>query len=158
VIRRDDALKEEILRPMFGEEWPRERTFPSRTVSDGERLDLGGASFTVLDLGPGESPHDSIWFLGDDRRTIFSGDQASDRTHAYLAACFYDEWLANLARLRDELPDDATLHVGHGGRLTPAHFDVQREYVETFLDAVRSADWAEPDAARAAVVERMTRL
>jgi glyoxylase-like metal-dependent hydrolase (beta-lactamase superfamily II) len=23
VIRRDDALKEEILRPMFGDEWPR---------------------------------------------------------------------------------------------------------------------------------------
>ena len=56
VIRRDDALKEEILRPMFGDEWPLERTFPTRTVPDGERLELGGASFTVFDLGPGESP------------------------------------------------------------------------------------------------------
>lgn len=158
VIRRDDALKEEILRPMFGEEWPRERTFPNRTVSDGERVDLGGVSFTVLDLGPGESPHDSIWFLGDERRTVFLGDQVYDRKHAYLADGFLDEWLGHLERLRQELPADATLHVGHGGPVTPAHFESQREYIETFADAVRTADWSQPDAARAAVVERMTRL
>jgi len=158
VIRRDDALKEEILRPMFGEEWPRRRAFPNRTVSDGETVALGGASVTVADLGPGESPHDSIWFLDDERRTIFLGDQVYDHKHAYLADGFYDEWLSNLERLRQELPADATLHIGHGGPVTPAHFEWQREYVETFLDAVRSADWSQPDKARAAVVERMTRL
>jgi glyoxylase-like metal-dependent hydrolase (beta-lactamase superfamily II) len=158
VIRRDDALKEEILRPMFGEEWPRERTFPNRTVLDGESVDLGGVSFTVLDLGPGESPHDSIWFLGDERRTVFLGDQVYDRKHAYLADGFLDEWLGHLERLRQELPADATLHVGHGEPVTPAHFEPQREYIETFADAVRTADWSQPDAARAAVVERMTRL
>src|SRR5262249_47442009 len=63
VIRRDDAAKEVILRPMFGEEWPRARAFPNRTVRDGERVTLGGAHFTVTDLGPGESPHDSLWVL-----------------------------------------------------------------------------------------------
>lgn len=158
VIRRDDALKEEILRPMFGEEWPRRRAFPNRTVSDGETVALGGASVTVADLGPGESPHDSIWFLDDERRTVFLGDQVYDHKHAYLADGFYNEWLSNLERLRQELPADATLHIGHGGPVTPAHFEWQREYVETFLDAVRSADWSQPDKARAAVVERMTRL
>ncbi|MGH3038036.1 MAG: MBL fold metallo-hydrolase [Gaiellaceae bacterium] len=158
VIRRDDAVKEEILRPMFGEEWPRERTFPNRAVSDGETLELGGARFTVLDLGPGESPHDSIWFLGDDRRTVFLGDQVYDRKHAYLADGFHQEWLGHLERLRDELPADATLHIGHGGPVTPAHFDKQREYVETFVEVVRSADWSQPDAAKASVVERMTSI
>jgi hypothetical protein len=29
VIRRDDALKEQILRPMFGDEWPQQRMFPT---------------------------------------------------------------------------------------------------------------------------------
>jgi len=158
VIRRDDALKEEILRPMFGDEWPRERTFPNRTVADGETLELGGAQFTVHDLGPGESPHDSIWFLGHERRTVFLGDQIYDHKHAYLADGFYDEWLAHLERLRQELPLDATLHIGHGGPVTPAHRNWQREYVETFVEAVRQADWSQPDRARAAVVERMTRL
>jgi hypothetical protein len=56
------------------------------------------------------------------------------------------------------LPADAGLHIGHGGPVTPAHFDAHREYIETFVDAVRNADWSQPDAARAAVVERMTRL
>ena len=158
VIRRDDALKEEILRPMFGDEWPRERVFPTRIVSDGERVDLGGTSFTVLDLGPGESPHDSIWLLGDERRTVFLGDQVYDRKHAYLADGFFEEWLGHLDRLQRELPGDATLHIGHGGPVTPARFDAQRQYIETFVDAVRSADWSQPEDARAAVVERMTTL
>ena len=30
---------------------------------------------------------------------------------------------------------DATLHLGHGGPVTPAHLGWQREYIETFLDA-----------------------
>ena len=156
VIRRDDALKEEILRPMFGDEWPRERMFPTRIVSDAEWVDLGDTSFTVLDLGPGESPHDSVWFLGDERRTVFLGDQVYDRKHAYLADGFFEEWLGHLDRLQRELPADATLHVGHGGPVTPDRFDEQRLYVESFIDAVRSADWSQPDNARAAVVQRMT--
>lgn len=158
VIRRDDDLKEQVLRPMFGDEWPRERAFPTRTVTDAETLEVGGAAFTVLDLGPGESPHDSIWFLGDDRRTVFLGDQCYDDKHAYLADGYYEQWLVKIERLPQDLPQDATLHIGHGGPVTPVHFDWQREYIETFLDAVRAADWSEPKAARASVVTRMTRL
>jgi glyoxylase-like metal-dependent hydrolase (beta-lactamase superfamily II) len=89
---------------------------------------------------------------------VFLGDQVYDRKHAYLADGFHREWLANIARLQDELPPDATLHIGHGGPVTPARFPSQREYIETFLDAVRTADWSSPDAAKASVVERMTRL
>jgi glyoxylase-like metal-dependent hydrolase (beta-lactamase superfamily II) len=158
VIRRDDALKEQILRPMFGDEWPAERTFPNRTVSDGEKLELGSAGFTVLDLGPGESPHDSIWLLGDDRQTIFIGDQVYDHKHAFLADGFYEEWLGHQDRLAKELPADATLHPGHGRPVTPAHFRWQREYIESFLAAVRDADWSQPEGAKASVVERMTQF
>ena len=94
VIRRDDGVKETILRPMFGNEWPETRTFPNRIVSDGETLELGGATFTVMDIGPSESPHDSIWLIGDDRRTVFLGDQVYDHKHCYLADGFYEQWLA----------------------------------------------------------------
>jgi glyoxylase-like metal-dependent hydrolase (beta-lactamase superfamily II) len=158
VIRRDDEIKEGIIRPMFGDEWPRERMFPTRIVSDGDTVDFGGTSFTVLDLGPGESPHDSVWFLGDERRTVFLGDQVYDRKHAYLADGFFEEWLGHLDRLQGELPSDASLHIGHGGPVTPARFVEQRLYVEAFVDAVRSADWSRPDNARVAVAERMTTL
>ena len=143
---------------MFGDEWPRRRRFPNTILGDGEAVEFGAVRFTVLDLGPGESPHDCIWFLGDDRRTVFLGDQCYDDMHAYLADGYYDQWLVHIERLAKELPADATLHIGHGGPVTPAHLSWQREYIETFLDAVRTADWSDFGAARAAVLERMAEL
>jgi glyoxylase-like metal-dependent hydrolase (beta-lactamase superfamily II) len=153
MIRRDDALKEQILRPMFGDEWPSERAFPNRIVADGERLSLAGLEFTALDLGPGESPHDSLWLLGDDRRTVFSGDQFYNHMHAYLADGFHEQWLEHIATLRGELPGDALLHPGHGDPAGPELLDWQQNYIRTFVDAVRRADWSDPVRAKASVVE-----
>src|SRR6478735_3466296 len=45
--------------------------------------------------------------------TVFSADVAYDRRHCYLADGFHEQWLANIARLRAELPAGATLHPGH---------------------------------------------
>jgi glyoxylase-like metal-dependent hydrolase (beta-lactamase superfamily II) len=155
-IRRDDEAKEQILRPMFGAEWPRERVFPSHTVGAGETLSLAGLELTVLDLGPGESPHDSAWILGADRRTVFSGDQFYGHMHAYLADGFHEEWLAHFPVLRRELPADAVLHPGHGEPGGLDMLDWQARYIETFVAAVRAADWSDPERAKAAVVDAMT--
>jgi glyoxylase-like metal-dependent hydrolase (beta-lactamase superfamily II) len=154
-IVRDDAIKEEIVRPMFGDEWAHERTFPNTPIRDGESLGFGGATFTVIDLGPSESPHDSPWILGDDERTVFLGDQIYDHKHSYLADGFYREWIANIELLEKRLPADAVLQVGHGGPLSRSDFAWQRGYIETFVEAVESADWSNPEGAHAAVVERM---
>lgn len=155
VIRRDDPVKEQVLRPMFGDEWPARRTFPNQTIADGESVSFDGATFTVIDLGPGESPHDSPWLLGDDGTTVFLGDQVYDHMHCYLADGFYEQWLSNIGRLKRELPADAVLHVGHGGPVDRALFDWQARYIETFLEAIHQADWSDPDAARASVVARV---
>jgi glyoxylase-like metal-dependent hydrolase (beta-lactamase superfamily II) len=152
-IARDDDEKEQILRPMFGDEWPRERAFPNRIVAGGDRLSLAGLEFTVLDLGPGESPHDSLWLLGDDRRTVFSGDQFYNHMHAYLADGFHEQWLEHIATLRGELPGDALLHPGHGDPAGPELLDWQQNYIRTFVDAVRRADWSDPERAKAAVID-----
>ena len=115
VIERDDPVKEEILRPMFGDEWAAERLFPRNIVADGETVSLGVISLRVTDLGPGESPHDSIWSLEDEgRRQVFSGDLFYDRMHCYLADGFHREWLANIDRARREFPSGVTLYPGHG--------------------------------------------
>ena len=134
VIRRDDAVKEQILRPMFGDEWPTHRVFPDHTVTDGEQVALAGLTFTAWDLGPGESPHDSLWLLGDD---VFSGDQFYGHMHAYLADGFHAQWLANLARLKRELPEGARLHPGHGEPAGLEMLEWQEKYIRTFLAAVR---------------------
>src|SRR4051794_40679852 len=63
IIARDDALKASIVGPMMGAEWPTERVFPNQLVGNGETVELGGVAFRVQDLGPGESPADSLWFI-----------------------------------------------------------------------------------------------
>jgi glyoxylase-like metal-dependent hydrolase (beta-lactamase superfamily II) len=158
VIERDDPIKESILRPMLGAEWPQKRRFPSDVAGDGQTVELGGASFTVLDLGPGESPHDSIWLLDGRGAHVFAGDQAYNGMHAYLADGFHEEWLAHIARLRGELPPSATLYVGHGQPGGLELLERQARYVEAFVAAVRDADWHDPDRARRAVIEAMTQI
>jgi glyoxylase-like metal-dependent hydrolase (beta-lactamase superfamily II) len=155
VIRRDDPVKEQILRPMFGDDWAKERIFPNTVVGDRETVTLDGVGFTVIDLGPSESPHDSPWFLAADERVVFLGDQMYGRKHCYLADGFHAEWLSNIERLRRRFPADATFYVGHGGPLGSGDWDWQREYIETFVGAVERADWASPNTAHDAVVAAM---
>jgi len=155
-IRRDDEAKEGILRPMFGDEWPRERAFPSRIVESGAELGFGDIEIAVRDLGPGESPHDSIWFLGDDGATVFSGDQGYNHMHSYLADGHWEAWLANIERLASDLPADVTLLPGHGDRAGRELLDWQREYIERFVEAVRGADWGDRERAAQAVADTMT--
>lgn len=155
VIRRDDPVKEQILRPMFGDEWAVERAFPNQIVADGELVSLDGIRLRVSDLGPNESPHDSIWTLESADRHLFSADLAYDRHHCYLADGFHHEWLANIARARSGLPAGVTLHPGHGEPCGTEALDWQEGYVKTFLGAVQAASWSDPDAARRAIVTRM---
>jgi glyoxylase-like metal-dependent hydrolase (beta-lactamase superfamily II) len=154
-IARDDAAKDAIVGPLFGDEWPRTRIFPDTPIRDGESVTFDGVRFTVIDLGPGESPHDSPWVVGADARTVFLGDQIYDHKHCFLADGFHREWLANIETLRERLPVDATFHIGHGGPVGGDMWDWQRGYIETFVAAVGEADWAEPEPARAAVIARM---
>ena len=114
-------------------------------------VDADGIALAVTDLGPGESPHDSIWPLADDRRVVFSADVAYDRHHGYLADGFHTQWLDNVARLRRELPAGATLHPGHREPSGIEVLDWQQGYIETLQAAVADADWSDPDAAHAAV-------
>ena len=155
VIRRDDPVKEQILRPMFGDEWAAQRAFPNQTVSDGELVSLDGIALRVTDLGPNESPHDSIWALQDPYRHVFSADLAYDRHHCYLADGFHQQWLENIARAQGELPVGVTLHPGHGEPCGAEALDWQQAYIHTFIEAVGSADWSDANDARNAVIAQM---
>src|SRR5262245_37302120 len=160
VIRRDDAAKERILRPMFGDEWPATRSFPTRIVHGGERVSVADAVFAVTDLGPSESPHDSLWRLeGDGAPRVFVGDLVYSHMHAFLADGFYDRWLINLEQTTRDLPADAKLFMGHGQPVT-GH-DIlrwQANYIQRFLEVLRSAvehDGLHGDALADAVSARM---
>jgi glyoxylase-like metal-dependent hydrolase (beta-lactamase superfamily II) len=154
-ITADDALKDQIVGPMFGDDWPTKRVFPNTPILDGETVAFDDVTFTVIDLGPSESPHDSPWVLGDDESVVFLGDQIYDHKHCYLADGFYTQWLANIEKLRARFPDDTVFHIGHGGPVRSGMWEWQHRYIETFLDAVADADWSEPESAKATVVSRM---
>jgi glyoxylase-like metal-dependent hydrolase (beta-lactamase superfamily II) len=154
-IRRDDASKEEILRPMFGDEWPNERAFPTQLVDSGVEVSFGDIELEVRDLGPGESPHDSIWFQGEERSTVFSGDQGYNHMHCYLADGHWESWLTNLDTLAAELPAGVSLLPGHGDQAGRELLDWQRGYIERFVGAVQAGDWSDPERAKQGVVEAM---
>jgi glyoxylase-like metal-dependent hydrolase (beta-lactamase superfamily II) len=160
VIRRDDAMKEEILRPMFGDEWAVTRTFPNSIVRGGERVVIADAAFSVIDLGPGESPHDSVWRLeSDGAQQAFIGDLVYSHMHAFLADGFYDHWLFNLERAKRKIRADTMLFMGHGEPVAGhAILDWQATYIQRFLEVLRSAaarDGLQGDALADAVTAAM---
>jgi glyoxylase-like metal-dependent hydrolase (beta-lactamase superfamily II) len=153
IIRRDDSLKEEIVGPMMGGEWPSKRVFPNRLVDAGESVTLGGVPLTVRELGAGESHADTMWELSD--TALFAGDVAYNHMHAYLADGRYGEWIDTLDHLIASLPDDARLYVGHG---EPGSTDLlvrQRRYVEAFVDSVRRSAELRVDERAARVTAAM---
>src|SRR5262245_37692766 len=163
VIRRDDEAKEQILRPMFGNEWPATRRFPSHTVQGGERVRIADAVFSVTDLGPGESPHDSLWRVENDGPArVFVGDLVYNHMHAFLADGFCDRWLVNLEQSTRELPPDAMLFMGHGQPVTGhAILDWQAKYIRRFLDVLRTAvqhDGLQGDALNYALTAQMKKF
>jgi glyoxylase-like metal-dependent hydrolase (beta-lactamase superfamily II) len=156
VIRRDDAIKDTTVGPMMGGEWPTRRIFPNQTVANGDRVEIGGLTLEVEELGPGESPVDCLWRL--DPTTVFAGDVAYNRMHAYLADGHFQQWLATLDRLDDQLPADATLHVGHGPPGGKELLTAQRQYIEVFISAISRYADAIAAGDRAAVIDTMRTL
>jgi glyoxylase-like metal-dependent hydrolase (beta-lactamase superfamily II) len=75
--------------------------------------------------------------------------------HCYLADCHWESWLANLDRLAADLPATVTLLPGHGDRAGRELLDWQRGYIDRFVEAVRAADWSDPELAKQAVGEAM---
>jgi glyoxylase-like metal-dependent hydrolase (beta-lactamase superfamily II) len=155
-IERDDSTKNDIVGPMMGAEWPARRIFPRQDLAPGSTLRVGELAFDVVDLGPAESPADSLYRL-DDRR-VFVGDLVYAGMHAYLADGFAAEWLVCLDRLERELPADAVLYVGHGAAGGRQLIQEQRRYVQAFVASVERHLRSDPERRRAAVAAEMRAL
>ena len=137
-IRAKDDAKRAQWSPMFGAEWPASATFPNRTVSDEEAVELGDLRFTAWDFGPCESESETVWLL-DGGYTAFTGDLAFNGTHAYLADGHTGAWLKALDRAEEALADVRTLYVGHGPPSVPAVLADQRRYLLMAREAIARA-------------------
>ncbi|HEY3042223.1 MAG TPA: MBL fold metallo-hydrolase [Pyrinomonadaceae bacterium] len=139
VIREWDAKKEEQWKPMFGDQWPTQRTFPNRIAQDGESIVFGGVWFTPHDLGPGESHHDSYWIVEDGHdRVAFIGDLAFNGEHSYVSDGHTTRWLENLEKTRGFLANVARIYPGHGLAGGLELLDRQQQYLERYRLEVRN--------------------
>src|SRR5215470_668258 len=145
VIREYDAAKEKQWAATFGPDWPAKRTFPNRIVKDGESVAFGGLSFTVHDLGPGESHSDSYWTTDlDEGQVAFIGDAVLEGVHAYLSDGHSTAWLANLDRLGRDLTRAVQIYPGHG---QPGGLELlagQKAYLEKYRAAVADLARTQP--------------
>jgi glyoxylase-like metal-dependent hydrolase (beta-lactamase superfamily II) len=140
-IRDFDAAKQQQWQPVFGVEWPPERAFPDRELSDGATLAIDGLSFVVHDLGLGESHADSYWELRGAQPAAFIGDEVLNGEHAYTNDGHTSAWLANLDRLARELQGVERLYPGHGPAGSAALLAGEKGYLQRYraeVDALRA--------------------
>jgi glyoxylase-like metal-dependent hydrolase (beta-lactamase superfamily II) len=160
VIRADDAAKEQLWKPIFGDQWPAPRVFPNRLVDDNSVVRLGDLDFRVHAVGPAESHADSYWTI-DGVQVAFVGDIVFSGTHSFITDAHTASWLHVLDGLVHELPAGTTLYPGHGKPGGIALLTAERRYLERLRAEVRRLSPAGAplgDAAKAELVAALDRL
>ncbi len=159
VIKKYDAAKETQWVPVFGDEWPRNRIFPNKTVTDKGAVTIEGVSFTVTEVGAGESDADTYWVANyNGKQHAFIGDIVLEGVHAYLSDGHYKEWLANLQRLKPTMNQMTLIYPGHGVIGDSKMFEWQKGYIDTYVAAVKriaNGNATLTDTQKAALVAEM---
>jgi glyoxylase-like metal-dependent hydrolase (beta-lactamase superfamily II) len=139
VIEEIAEAKRDQWSPTYGTEWPTETYYPNSLLGDGDEVELNGLSFSIRELGPGESHADSYFRVSAEggRPVAFIGDIAFHGTHPYTADGHTAAWLSNLDTLASELADVGVLYPGHGDPAGPALIDEQRRYLLFYREVVR---------------------
>jgi glyoxylase-like metal-dependent hydrolase (beta-lactamase superfamily II) len=144
IIRRDDAMKGQRLKT-FGIDWAETRTFPNVVVNGGVRLTFGDITLTPIDLGEGESHHDSVWILHtSEGEHAFVGDLVMSGVHAYTADGHTGRWLESLRRLEAELKLAVRIQPGHGESGGLELLKAQARYLDKFRSEVRDLAASKP--------------
>jgi glyoxylase-like metal-dependent hydrolase (beta-lactamase superfamily II) len=138
--------------PVYGTEWPAETYFPNTPLNDGQTVQIDETSFTVHEMGPGESHADSYFTLSTDGRphVAFTGDLAFHHTHPYTADGHTRNWLATLETLARDLADVSVIYPGHGDPARASIFADQRRYLLYYREMVRRLAAGEPELTEAA--------
>jgi glyoxylase-like metal-dependent hydrolase (beta-lactamase superfamily II) len=97
-----------------------------------KEIDLEGEKLKILEFAAGESAHSNVVYLPA-QKLLFAGDLVFNQVHLWLAENHAEAWQATLKQLK-EMPVE-TVYPGHGGPGTPALFDENYRYIETFVHA-----------------------
>jgi glyoxylase-like metal-dependent hydrolase (beta-lactamase superfamily II) len=140
LMKASEQAKHQQWAAMFKEEWIPKWVYPNMIVAPGERVTVGGMTFTVIDLGAGgDSDANAIWLLENDAQAAFVGDFLFSDNHAYMMDGSLLRWIANLDRFAEVLGKYPTLYVGHGPAGNSSLVEKQRRYFETACVALLDA-------------------
>jgi cyclase len=110
------------------------------TVSDRIDIDLGGRIVEVRHFGFAQTPGDLVIWVPD-AKVLWVGNmiQAPSPALPWLLEGRHKETISTLARVRDFLPEDATIIPGHGRPMRPADIEFPLRYLRELDAAVTSA-------------------
>ncbi|MBR0698158.1 MBL fold metallo-hydrolase [Bradyrhizobium lablabi] len=109
-------------------------------VADMVSVDLGGRTVEVRHFGFAQTPGDLVVWTPD-AKVLWVGNmiQAPSPALPWLLEGRHKETIATLTRVRDFLPDDATIIPGHGRPMRPADIEFPLRYLRELDSAVRKA-------------------
>lgn len=119
-------------REAFGDDFSNPIPLPNRVVKDGERLELGGVTFEVLELRQNEAISTILLHLPD-HGVLFTADVVNNETTPFLWQGGSEGWLDQLFALKVRYPDLQTIYPGHGVPGSAANLiDLEISYITTF--------------------------
>lgn len=110
------------------------------TVPEMVSVDLGGRIVEVRHFGFAQTPGDLVVWAPD-AKVLWVGNmiQAPSPALPWLLEGQHRETIATLTRVRNFLPEDATIIPGHGRPMRPADIDFPLRYLHELDKAVRTA-------------------
>ena len=156
-IKATQAEKRAAWTPVYGDDYPAEDGMPDHEIGPGATLTLAGATFRIIDLGPGESSDGNAIHIPE-ADALIASDLIYNQCHPWLAEHRSGAWLAQLDRVEPEFATIGKVYAGHGPAGGPELFAVQRDYIATFKAKIAAlATGGKLDAAALADVEAATR-
>ena len=103
-------------------------------------VDLGGRTVEVRHFGFAQTPGDLVVWVPD-AKVLWVGNmiQAPSPALPWLLEGRHKETIVTLTRVRDFLPEDATIIPGHGRPMRPAEIEFPLRYLRELDGAVRAA-------------------
>ncbi len=110
------------------------------TVAATIDIDLGGRTVEVRHFGFAQTPGDLVIWVPE-AKVLWVGNmiQAPSPALPWLLEGRHQETIATLARVRDFLPEDATIIPGHGRPMRPGDIEFALRYLRELDSAVSSA-------------------
>jgi glyoxylase-like metal-dependent hydrolase (beta-lactamase superfamily II) len=136
-IRATAEAKRAQWKPTYGRDYPDMTCVPDHVVPNGARVRIDGLDLRLFDYGPGEASVESI-VLVPAIRGAFVGDVIYDQIHPWLAEGRSARWLAQLDRLKKDVPTAWTVYPGHGPSADVTVIEAQRQYITGFRATVEA--------------------